>query len=380
MLIKNSRKLKVFKLTSLLVLLGCSSFMAHQHFNEQAEKHFQLYSLPSDISAKESPPYKRLVLVATHDINGSVNENYQILNQYFDILRKKFPKQTLFVDSGNFSGTNFNELEKAFFYYQFLGYHGITFGENEFNILFPNTASYETNITKLVKKFQIPLILSNVYDLKQAQNIKWDGVEATKLIEINGLKVGIIGVITPEISSNIDEKNTIGLIFQPMLNATIDAARNLRRRGAEIVIVLMHSTLDCTTIPSKSKKLNYQKVNFNPNVETVCNPLSSTYKTLHQLPPHLVDGVVTAGRWSKVSNFIAGIPTIQNFGGGEYISLLELYYNTESKRVDQNKTLIHQPVKLCHYFHKDTEDCYSDQKNSNVNLVPAQFLGDTLSF
>jgi 2',3'-cyclic-nucleotide 2'-phosphodiesterase (5'-nucleotidase family) len=373
MLIKNSRKLKVFKFWFFIFCLGCASIVA--------KNEYQLYSLPNDISTKEKNPYKRVVLVATHDVNGTLNENYQILNQYFDILRKKFPKQTLFVDSGNFSGTNYNELEKAFFYYQYLGYQAITFGENEWNIKFPNQKSYESNMTALVKKHNIPLVLSNIYDLKTTSHIKWDQVEQTKLIQINGLKVGIIGLINPEISKNVDEQNTVGLFFQPMLSATIEAARSLRRRGADIVVLLMHSTLDCTTLASKAQKLNYQKVNFNPQDETVCNPLSTTYKTLHQLPPHLVDAVVGAGKWSKVTNFIAGIPMIQNFGGGKYFSFLELYYNTESKRVDQNKTVMHQPVKLCHYFLKDTEDCFSDKMpENNLDLVPAQFLGEGIHF
>ena len=98
-------------------------------------------------------------------------------------------------------------------------------------------------------------------------------------------------------------------------------------------------------------------------------------KAISQLPPNMIDLVITAGSDSKVANFIHDIPVMQNYGGGEYLSWASLYYDTKLKRALPDMTKVFQPIQLCHKFLDDTEDCFIEETDKGAKLIPAKFLG-----
>jgi hypothetical protein len=97
---------------------------------------------------------------------------------------------------------------------------------------------------------------------------------------------------------------------------------------------------------------------------------------LQAVPPGLVDVIVSGGK-TKVANWINGIPVLQAFPGGTSFSRADLI--VENKRVLTEKTVVHQPVRLCHRFFKATEDCYTeDQSVDHRELVPARYWGEAI--
>lgn len=67
------------------------------------------------------------------------------------------------------------------------------------------------------------------------------GHKASELREMQGVKVGIVGLITPEVPSLA--KPGVGLRFEPLLNAAGREVAALRQQGAQVIVGLTHNTL-----------------------------------------------------------------------------------------------------------------------------------------
>jgi 2',3'-cyclic-nucleotide 2'-phosphodiesterase (5'-nucleotidase family) len=84
-----------------------------------------------------------------------------------------------------------------------------------------------------------PWLASNVRDRDGAS---FAGTEDTRLVTLNGIKIGMFGVLSPKTSTL--SKPGPGVHFAPPEQAALRAVRDLRARGAEVVVALTHLRLD----------------------------------------------------------------------------------------------------------------------------------------
>ena len=181
--------------------------------------------------------------------------------------------------------------------------------------------------------------------------------------------------MSPKLATTIPANKLNGLYFQNLPKTIIQTSKVLRQQGAQIIITLFHSPLDCTSALTKKLNIPAEKVNFVPSNSTVCESLENeVVKTLGQIPVNAVDAVITAGGKSKVANYIYGHPVMQNFGDGQYLSWMELHYDTKLNRVVKEKTMIHQPIHLCHNFVEASKDCYMKEEISTLEVEQASFM------
>lgn len=385
--------MKLF-LCALLVLSSCS-FKKTDTDNQTLKGHHELYSEPTLISQSElSPTEKRIVLASTNDVKGIFqsqlltfkdDENpllqnirvggVDVIQNYFKILREHHPNLIL-VDSGNL----FNTAEKTSSvndFYSFLNYDALTIGLRDFNLKVPkNLGSSAELFQKFAKEVQVPFVLSNLYDLKTARLIEWKGTKPYHIKEIDGVKVGILGIIPDDIVGQTPVNNRVGLFVENMLQSTLRHARLLRSLGADMIVVLTHQGIDCGTDLAQKSKLPLSKVNFEPDRSSICNLKSPLGQYLERLPPNLVDVVVGGRINQKMANIVNGTLVMSSFHDGKSFNYAEFIFDTESKKIKKDKTVVHQPVMFCHEFFKDTNDCFTEDASvDHKKRIPATFLG-----
>lgn len=383
-------------MNKLLCLVLLFSFACSYKKGNQIERgHEKLYSEPDAPELSELEPHqKRVVIATTNDIHGNYkpelitfadkhNEAKQhirvggvdVVNSYFKILRETYPNFVL-VNSGDLL-SNATEIKLVRDYYSFLKYDALTLGLNDFNLKVPADVGTSSNLfKKLSDKNSAPLIISNLYDLKTARGVEWEGTKSHLIKDVGGVRVGIIGLIPDDIANLTPVQNRVGLFIESMAQSTLRHARLLRSLGAEIIVVLTHQGLDCSTELASKKKLPPTKVNFEPLQEGVCETDNLLGQYLERLPPQLVDVVVGGRVANKMANYIKGTLVVSGFHDGRSFNYVEFTVDTKANRIIPGKTIVHQPVMFCHEFFKDSKDCYTEDSSVNhKERIPATFLG-----
>jgi hypothetical protein len=383
---------------SLLILSACS-FKKNPLSDQALEGHEELYSEPTAPKDIELPPnVKRIVIAATNDMEAEYSvQNFEIkdehnekplsveiggedvISQYFSILREQY-KNVLLLDSGDlFSGNSrVKDVQK---FYAFQNYDAITLGLGDFNLKLPSKMNSYTEFFKsFAKSSKTPLIISNLYDLKSARHVEWKGSSPYLLKEIDGIKVGIIGLIPDDIAKLTPVDNRVALFVENMLQSTLRQARLLKSLGADLIVVMTHQGLSCGREIAQERKLPLEKVNFDPKKEGVCDLSSPLGTYLERLPPNLVDVVIGGRNHEKVANYVQGTLVLSSFGKGKSFSYAEFFVNTKENLVLKDIAVVHQPVMFCHEFFKETSDCYfKDPSVDHEERIPASFLGKKIN-
>ncbi len=375
--------------------------------NEIQNGHYQLYSHPAAVEIEEiDPDIKRIVIISTNDLYGHVEEQAeqmfsQIRNQsipyftggaayfssYLKILRSKYPDEVLLLDSGNaLQGTllaNSFNAEPILKVYEYFDYDALIFGNNDFS--FSTDSSNQNKEKKLniisqlkqrLKSTSLTFLVSNLYDISTAKTLDIPKAKENIIKEVNGIKVGLIGVTSKNLLARHPKEILTGLYIDELKKNIIQNAHVLRKRGAQVIVLLAHAQLRCGLKLMQEKNLSKYKVNFVPSDSNHCKNEDELSELLWSLPNKTVDAVIVGGEPNKIANFVNGIPVMQNFGFGKYFSRMELYFNKKKNRIIHEKTNIYQPTAICHNFFRDTQDCYSqDNSVDHDNIIGAQFLG-----
>lgn len=384
-----------FRLLLPLLLLGACSFKKSQLENQTQSGHTELYAEPEVSKKVENEDFKRVIIAGTNDLHGHYEPHLlafkdrkqpdeqtikiggvDYISSYFKILRQQYG-QILMLDAGDILSDKVQEMNYISDFYDILDYDAVTVGLSDFNAKLP--AKYQTS-SELFKDFssksKTPVILSNLYELKTARVVEWPGTLPYLMREVNGVKVGIIGLIPDDIVEQTPVDNRIGLYVENMLQSTLRHARLLRSLGAEIIVVMTHQGLNCGEELAQELKLPLSKVNFEPEKTDVCDLTNKMGQFITRLPRDLVDVVIGGRTHQKMANMVNGAVVMGNFGDGQSFSYAELYVDAKTKKLRKEKTVVHQPIMFCHEFFKETNDCYYEDTSVDHKIrVPAKFLG-----
>lgn len=385
----------LFLLLTLLLINSCTSKKGIK-YNQRKDGHFQLYSMPeNNIDTSLPSNLKRVILVATNDLLGEIDGadetvtkektvqsikvgGRELLEKYTDILKKNFPDQVLLVDAGNaiksFSRNSYSRFLQVINTYAKLDYTSLSLGSND--LLLGDSPKKHLNVLKkVIKQSKVPFIISNIVDLSTGEQIDWPNTYPYLIRTINGIKVGIIASVDPTLTKDLPEGTLNGHYVEPIEKAIIKYSRELKRKGAQIIIAKIHAEQNCGEELAKTLQLPLDKVNFDPKDETPCKSNGRIEDIVKRLPPNTVHAIVASKSGGKIANFINGIPTVQSFSIGKYFSVMELFYDIAEDRPVVEKTVIHQPVKLCSEFLKETQDCFMNDNSVNIEKkVKAKFL------
>lgn len=199
---------------------------------------------------------KKLTILFTNDIHGGIVETHaEFLNpEYPPILgggaaaykiikqlREKAKKNGDFVlvsDAGDiFQGTVLGTKSKGSAIVDYFNYIKLDYcvpGNHDFDL-------GKDNLAKLIKKSNFPWISCNIIDKRTGT--LWHYVKPYIIKEVDGVKIGITGITTSSTEHMAFSENIKNLDFVPEIPALQKAVNELRDKGVDIVIAVVHAGL-----------------------------------------------------------------------------------------------------------------------------------------
>ncbi len=197
------------------------------------------------------------VIFHTSDVHGSINAHsdptskeevkplmggYAVLQNLIKKTKEKAEykgSRFLYFDSGDFfQGTPIVDRTKGGVMIDLmnkLGVNGTTLGNHEFDY------SYENLIDKM-KARKFPILACNVFDKRTGELVPF--ASEYTVIGHEGVKIGVIGVDTPETKIISFEKNIENIEFKDPVPIVTNLAKKLKKNGCDFIIMLSHLGLN----------------------------------------------------------------------------------------------------------------------------------------
>lgn len=285
-------------------------------------------------------------VVATNDLHGKV-AYLPIIAGYVANLRAERAAGgggVVLVDAGDmFQGTlesNLNEGAAVIAAYNQMGYAAAAIGNHEFDFGPAGEAPVPKKpgddprgaLKARAEQADFPFLAANLLDLKRGKRVDWPGFEASTMVEVAGVSVGIVGVATIETPYTTMPANFAGLEVMPLPETIEREADALRDRGAEVVVAVVHAGGQCDAFDD-------------PRDLGSCHLEDELFRVVNALPRGLVD-VVTAGHTHKgVAHLVNGVAVVEGYCCGTAFSRVDLSVDRTTKKVSGER--IFPPHDVC---------------------------------
>ncbi len=290
---------------------------------------------------------------------------------YLKIAREHFQGRVLLLDGGDmFQGTMIsNRFEGATVVEAMnrLGYAAAAVGNHEFDF---GPAGEDTQgdpygaLKERGAQAKFPLLAANIIDRQTGNPVAWPGFAPYVLLEINGIKVGIIGGASRDTPTYSGPSVGAGVEFLPLDEVLIRYAPELRKAGARIIIGLLHAGGVCEEFDK-------------PDDLSTCEPDEEMFQIARALPPGTVDLLIGGHTHRILAHRINGIPVIQAAAKGTLLGMAEIHYSPSLGKVV--RVDIPRTVGVCHHHFKGEGDCAFLDHIPTTEHVPATFLGQEVA-
>jgi len=208
------------------------------------------------VGAGDDGGIMRLHLLWTNDVHGHIApEPAKFMNpehppplgggasaaRYIKQVRaaaKAEGEEVLLMDVGDmFQGTPIGNKTKGtavIEYFNATGYEFAVPGNHDFDMGRDNTE-------RLARLSNFPWICANLYEESTGKPVSW--VQPTLMLEYPGLKIGVVGIITPSTAKMSFPENVKGLDFRDMVTSIEPLRDKLRQEGADIIMLAIHEGL-----------------------------------------------------------------------------------------------------------------------------------------
>lgn len=115
-----------------------------------------------------------------------------------------------------------------------MGYTSATLGNHDFDHGW-------TKAKELVDTARFPILCANLYDTRTNQRVDW--VKDMIFVDVHGVKVAVLGMITEATGRMAFAKNVEGLNFRPVHEMLPTKVEEARKAGAQIVLFPVHAGL-----------------------------------------------------------------------------------------------------------------------------------------
>ncbi|HEY3314945.1 MAG TPA: 5'-nucleotidase C-terminal domain-containing protein, partial [Bacillota bacterium] len=305
--------------------------------------------------------YPEITLLTTNDFHGRINKDDQktssgayyggssVVASYITRERAQNPTGTLVMDAGDaFQGTAVSTLLKGKPVADLMndeGYDVMELGNHEFDW-------GVQAIQDRVAQAKFPILAANVF--KKGTTERPDWAKPYVFFEKEGLKIGVIGVITSETPTIVVADNVKDLDFKDPTMIVNILAPQLRYMGADVVVVLSHvgGTQDSKT-------------------GVVSGELATMAKSIGG-----VDAIVGGHSHSTVAAKINGVPVVEAYYQGRALGEIVLTVDGVSHQVLNSK------VQTITTYQSDvTADsaiqAKVDQYNKDLGPVFGEVIGKT---
>ena len=308
-----------------------------------------------------------IVIMGTNDIHGSffpqkgnINNNIYdyggliYMGNYITNLREEWGNRFIWLDSGDqFQGgleskISYGDIITDFF--NIMGLNGSTIGNHEWDYKF----DFLINRTS---KAKFKYICANIKNSTSKNNIFLPNQILTSILNVDKVKVGIIGLTT--ITTKISNKAKVENIeFLPYVEIIKEKSLELKKNGADVIVLLLHLGVECEIdIEIKLKLGLYDK----DSKFDECRKNDELYELLSQFNDDnkYFDVIVSGHTHETVHQWIKGYPVISNIDQGKYFNLMYLYFNKIGDKYTflKDKTIIEGPIPVCGKIFENTLKC-----------------------
>jgi 5'-nucleotidase len=283
---------------------------------------------------------------------------------YLKVLREKYPKQTLLVDAGDlFQGTlpsNFSKGAAVIAAYNAMGYQAAALGNHEFDYG-PEGKEKDLQgaIRKRLTEAHFPFLACNVFEAKTGKRPTWKNLAPSTLETINGVKVGLIGAITPETPLVTIPTNVATLDFRDPAPLVTEEAKALRKKGAQVIVLITHIGGACKDL-------------HDPNDLSSCDAHSELFSLLDAVPEGLLDVVIAGHTHQYIAQKLKGIAVSESGYYGHSFGWVEACVDSAGKV----STTLHQPVDIC--LGEWAEGGCSPRESTSAQTKRSSFLGESV--
>jgi 2',3'-cyclic-nucleotide 2'-phosphodiesterase (5'-nucleotidase family) len=320
-----------------------------------------------------------LSIVGTNDLHGGLlprdgRGGVELFAGYVNNLRAARARDggaVVLVDAGDmFQGTlesNLSEGAPVVAVYNALGYAAAAIGNHEFDFGPVGPAQTPASpkedprgaLKARAAEAIFPFLAANLIDTTTGRPVDWPNVKPSVVLDVAGINVGIIGVMTEEALSTTIETNTRELRIAPLAATIVSEANALRRGGATVVIVAAHAGGRCTRFDS-------------PGDLSACDAQSSEIVSVaRRLPAGLVDVIMSGHTHAGMAHLVQGIRVAQAFSGGAAFSRIDLTVDRRTGLVLDGR--IFPPRDICGRVVQGTLRC--DPAAPKRPLVSALYEG-----
>ena len=357
------------------------------------ETHEEILNLDpgSSLPSYDDENYFYIPIFHTNDIHGSFyskrillpsGKSYSIggleyLGKYISIMSKEWKERFLFLDTGDqFQGgiegyISQGKIMMDFFNLMKIKYSTLGNHEFDFGLEF---LKYYMNLSKF------DWVLDNVKNLTNNNYTTFPNQKKSQLIDIQGYKIGIIGLATLE-TYFTTMTDLSDLKIEEYERVIKTESIRLKEEGANAIIVLGHVGLYCRD-DSNDIKLEYKLRDKNTKQKD-CRKTDEAYILLKNLNSTIINVFLAGHKHDVVHNWVNDIPIISNDRNGKYAQIIYLPFDRKTKKLVNNKIVIEGPLPICEKIFKNKKICdlsvlTEEEEKSYGDLVSYRFHGEKI--
>ena len=281
---------------------------------------------PADTRTAERAGARTITIIGTSDLHGAI-ERLPIFAGFVANVRASRAADgggVLLLDGGDlFQGTlesNLAEGADIVRAYNALHYDASALGNHEFDYgpvgpaVIAQSPSDDPRgaLKKNIADAKFQFLVSNIADDASGKRPPpWPHLKASTIVEVAGVKVGLIGASTKDTPTTTMPANFVGLHMTTTADAIAGEARALRAAGADVIVVVAHLGSECRDT------VHHDDISS-------CDKRAELFPVADALPRGLVDVIVAGHTHAAVAQRIDGIAVIESLSSGRAFGRVDL--------------------------------------------------------
>ena len=258
---------------------------------------------------------KEIVILSINDFHGSLapagsNVGAAKLVDAMKTEKAKNPEGTIIVSAGdNYQGSALSNLlygEPVSAMFKEMGLELSAVGNHEFDW-------GVDRISKWAEDGGFAFVCTNIYDKRTNQPVDW--AEPFVIIEKEGVKVGFIGLATPETAYKTLKANVVNYEFRDPVEVMTEWVPKVKDAGADIIIALTH----LGSFQDEEGKITGEAADL--------------------CAVDGVDAVISAHTHMRVSGLVDGKPLVQAYKNGRTIAKITFVLDENNELVSAEPSL-----------------------------------------
>ena len=272
-----------------------------------------------------------LSVIGTNDLHGHI-EALPLLAGYINRIREDRADDgggVVLLDGGDlFQGTlesNSNEGQAVISAYNAIGYTAAAIGNHEFDFGPVGEKTVATDpgddprgaLKARAVEANFPLLSANILEKSTQKPVPWPNVSPSTLVEIAGVKVGIVGGTTESTPQTTISKNVADLVFPSLAEKIKEEALKLRKQGAQVILVTIHAGGRCRSFSK-------------PEDVSSCEG-GEVFPLAKALPKGLVQVIVSGHSHAGMAHLVNGTAILESYSRGAAFGRADLKVFADSR-------------------------------------------------